>query len=423
MRFCLLAQVTAAHCSVTLETYSTMTGLPSVFKSKNVLNAKVLQMAVAHSWNSTPLLLRLITQEQKEILLVATDDAKTSLMSMQKGVAYNITVPGACVKQSDAAKTGVPCKTELRMRYKVQFDRDTATWPTQVPYQFVKFVELSKVDEGSWVDVIGFVTEIRETVSRDIKAAKGPAYTLQSREIILQSGEFHESVELLGGHTDMTIKVGDVMAVRQAKMSSWNQIRKLSTGVSTHIVVNPAAASNIDAPVKPRDASTPTKKAAGTKDIKIMTLQDIRVQRDALLRAVRVEGQDPKTVRVEAATKAKFVSYDNGLFETGFPFYGSDEQPMMKFPVVLQDETGQLSRVTLWHDACQKLFQTDAPTCLNLWQACDSDEGKEEMLEKLNAQIDTTFQFWMTLTAWCPENDIQKAMIRVSINQITDASV
>ena len=89
-------------------------------------------------------------------MLVATDNANTSVMSIQKGIAYNITVPGACVKQSDAAKIGV-CQTELRMCCKVQFDRDTDEWPTQIPYQFVKFVDLAKVDDGAWVDIIGFV--------------------------------------------------------------------------------------------------------------------------------------------------------------------------------------------------------------------------------------------------------------------------
>ena len=35
-------------------------------------------------------------------------------------------------------------------------------------------------------------------------------------------------------------------------------------------------------------------------------------------------------------------------------------------------------------------------------------------------ETETTFQFWMTLAAWCPENDVEKAMIRVSINQVTN---
>ena len=60
-----------------------MIGLPSVFKQNNVFNAKILEKHIAKSWSSQSLLLRMINQQQQEILLIATDKAKESLMEIE----------------------------------------------------------------------------------------------------------------------------------------------------------------------------------------------------------------------------------------------------------------------------------------------------------------------------------------------------
>ena len=394
--------------------------LPSVFRKKNILNAKVLEKAEARSWQTQPLVLRLLTQEQQEMLVVASDQAKISLMQIEKGIVYDFTIPGACMKKSDAQKTGVDCSVEARLRYRVEFVRAKEGWPTKIPFQFKNFVDLAQIPDGAWVDVVGFVDAIGEVCERDIRPENGISYTLVSRDIVLRSGEFHEILQLLGEHTTTKLQTGDILAVRQAKMTTWNQVRQLSTGIVTHLIVNPSSECGVQTPVKAEDPSSPTKKAAGMKDVKVITLTEVCHQRESMKQAVRNETEDSKKVRFEGVTRAMIEPFDEAIFEAGFPFFGSDDRPQMKFPVVLKDSSSFTLPVTLWNDACCKLFGVDAAHCVNLWGDCESSEGKVALLAVLNKRRDETLKFWFTFTTWCPDDDVTRAVVRVSVNQVTD---
>ena len=398
------------------------TALPSVFKNKNVFNAKVLEKVEACSWASQPLVLRLINRDQQEIMAIASDAAKTNLAHIEKGVVYNFIVPGACVKKSDPEKTGVDCTLELRLRNHAEAAPALEGWPAKVPFNFTRFIDLAQLPDQTWVDVVGFVHRDGDVTRRVVTQSGGASYTLLSREIMLQSGDFHETLELLGEHSALRVKVGDVVAVRQAKLTTWNQVRKLSTGIVTHLIINPTAEDEVLSPVKLEDPTSPTKKAAGMKEMTEVTLAEVAQQRDALLRKVREEGASPKLQVFHGVTHASYIEYDDSIFETGYPFYGTDENPLMKIPAVLQDSHSHRFRVTLWNDACNKLFEVDASSCVDLWGHCESASGKQQLLERFNRHTGKTFKFWLTLSVWCPDDDISKAMIRASVNQITDVS-
>ena len=268
--------------------------LPSVFKSRNVFNAKVLEKVEACAWASQPLVLRLINRDCQEIMAIASDAAKTNLAHVEKGVVYNFIVPGACVKKSDPEKTGVDCTVELRLRNRIEAERASEGWREKISFNFTRFVDLAQLPDQTWVDVVGFLHRDADVTKRVVTQNGGASYTLYSREIVLQSGEFHETLELLGEHSALTLRVGDVVAVRQAKLTTWNQVRKLSTGIVTHIIVNPTAEDEVSPPVKLEDPTSPTKKAAGMKDVTEVTLAEIIQQRDILLRRVRDEHALPK---------------------------------------------------------------------------------------------------------------------------------
>ena len=95
-KFCVVWWVTSFSLACIM-----VTAMPSVFKSKNVFNAKILEKAEACSWVSQPLVFRLINHDGQEIMAIASDAAKTKLAHIEKGVVYNFIVPGACVKKSD----------------------------------------------------------------------------------------------------------------------------------------------------------------------------------------------------------------------------------------------------------------------------------------------------------------------------------
>ena len=101
---------------------------------------------------------------------------------------------------------------------------------------------------------------------------------------------------------------------------------------------------------------------------------------------------------------------------------GSDDNPQMKFPAVLQDSSSSTLHVTLWNDACRKLFGVDAAHCVNLWADCENPEGKEALLTVLNKSTQESFKFWFTFTAWCPDDDVTKVVVRASVNQVTDTT-
>ena len=112
------------------------------------------------------------------------------------------------------------------------------------------FVDLAQKEVSSWVNIVGIVSDVD---SNSVSAS------LPKKTITLQSGEFHELLDLLDQKASLDIKLGNVVAVKGCKVEEYRQTRKLSAAHLTYVFVNPPFNGDIVKP-EPAQPDSPTKK-------------------------------------------------------------------------------------------------------------------------------------------------------------------
>ena len=259
---------------------------------------------------------------------------------------------------------------------------------------------------------MGIVSKIGHLESKEIPAKDGrPAYTMKSRRIQLQSGEFHEDLELLGKATDTQCRIGDVLAVHKCKSKEYNNRRKLTTGMLTFLEVNPSGRAVTAPEAPPQD--TPTKKATRSTTLLPLPIQGAR----SFIQRFLADYQEARATAEEKRNCliiGKYRKYDESIFET-YPFHGADNAPQVRINGVIYDSRGELRGVIFWNDAAEVLFQSDAATLLGLWEGCDQEQQKKAFLETLDRHSDREFKFFCRVKLFQPTG-ANRDRARVDIN-------
>ena len=92
-----------------------------------------------------------------------------------------------------------------------------------MPYDFTPFQNLNQLDGDVFLDIIGLVKEIHMQADQDKK------------KIILVNDAYEKDVFLQGSHAHLDVKVGDVLALKSARISKWKHYRNVMTGCLTFI--------------------------------------------------------------------------------------------------------------------------------------------------------------------------------------------
>ena len=72
----------------------------SVFRRFNDYEGKVLVKATP-DWSTSTVLLRMLDQDNVELMITRIQDGKTSCDVMEEGRIYNVRIPGQCVKRNN----------------------------------------------------------------------------------------------------------------------------------------------------------------------------------------------------------------------------------------------------------------------------------------------------------------------------------
>ncbi len=391
------------------------TDLPlNIFTAKNRLNAKILVKVSPPDWSTETLLIHMVTKTGAQTVFIVTKDALTTFKTVEENRIYDFEVPGRCVKKADISiKHGVAATMEVRIAYPIKFYLAVEGWPTLLQYVIIPFVNLPQKEEGSWVDVLAVVAKFitkPETEKRAERAARGglagrpgqqATRSVRKRVIEICSGTFHETLELLGRHADLPIKESDRIALKGCKISKWHGKYKLSTGFLTVVEINPPVSSLLPK-VATDDLGGTTKKAmsSGFELTSMTVTQAIDTQMQWKQSLQQGEGDtEPRQVKIVG----RVAQFDETLFAES-PFYGTDEEPLMRLRVKVLGEGRGLSGVTLWDDAVRVIFQTDGKTFYGLWEKCIDAEGRHDLLDELNSCIDRDFQFIGSMKTWSPSN-------------------
>ena len=358
-------------------------------------NAKVLVKTKPGSWSEATYLLRCIEEDGNESMLTVTGDAALAQFdNVEEDRVYNFEIPGTCVKANTTAdKNGFDGNTEVKLQSPIKLQVAKEAWPTKVQYDPTPFINLTQVELGTWVDVVGTVQRV------------DAANILQPRTVTLQSGEFHETLELQGHETldkaSLTISIGDVLAVRGCTIIEYEQgcfgVRVLSTGFLTYIEANPRNNETVIAPATP-EAGTPTKKAIKNRYLEAHTLEkhivkDMVTFVKEFLNQFRSGQVGP--YRQRYIVLGKIDAFD--LVMTHWP--RNSKHPFFAPELDIQlfadisDDTGTM-RVQILHEAAQNFLQTDAETLRGLWQSRDTAIGRAAFLGELNKDIEHAFNLF-----------------------------
>ena len=209
----------------------------SVFRKSNDYKAKVLVKATPE-WNTPTMLLRCVEEDGKEMTLTMSNKAYESCIDIQEQRVYVFKVPGACVKKNTSAnRTGAAGDVEVKMTYPVKYSLAATSFPTKVQYELTGFMDLAQAEPGTWHDIYGQVVQVGDKQERSDKNNK----TLLSKEVVLRSGDFHETLDLLGAHSELKVLVGNRLVAKGVKINEWNHVRKLSTSFLTYVEIDPPA--------------------------------------------------------------------------------------------------------------------------------------------------------------------------------------
>ena len=366
----------------------------SRFKLRNNVHVRLLMMATPESWNPPTLLLRLIQAHGEELYIHATGDARVSLLGMNSEEVYELEIPGVSVRQNtNVKKNGVESKFEVRISTAMTVKSSPQVWPLKVQYNFIPLNEMEKLHVGDIIDVQGFVLE---DVVETSEAGKLCKKTFQ-----LIMGEHAVQVELLGAHAAVMVAREDFFAFHGMKVTSWQTERKLTTNFLSYVARNPPDLRKRHAQDLP-DASSPKKKAMKLEKKNILSLEDVFVAERNLQYTATTELEksgllQPQKQHVQF--QAQYKRFDEEVFLKETPFYEKSKRMIPRFQAVLTDGTSELP-VTLWGGATEGLFQCDKETLWSKWSNCEADEGQQEFLNTLNANIGKSFLFSCTLQTW-----------------------
>ena len=392
--------------------------VPSVFNKTNVWKGKILRFHQPANWSPDTLLLRVLGVDGLEIPMFLTGGAIAAEKETRENTTYDFIIDGATVKQNrSGVKQGIQGPIEIRTKYTLKKNISKSNFPTRIKYDMVSFIDLAQKNDDEWLDIVGVVAEICDTTSKTIvpKDTQKPTWSLRTRLILLQSGEFHEEVELAGNHCEVACKIGDTMAFHGGKLKEVNHKRRYTTGLMTVIEVNPGPNETIPLTAK-ADENTTTRKATCCTRTSPLSVSETLALKDAFVLSATENPQVLKEKR-SFQMEARIAPLDDSFFACGQPFFGTDSDPLMRIRANLQIDRNILKGVTIWDAAARSLFALDAATLIGKWNLCADPAAQTDLLQALNACGDKKFRLFCSMKLWSPSDDQSKISVSYHVHQ------
>ena len=363
----------------------------SPFKQKEIL-VKLLVKSTAQ-WSEPTVLLRLLSPTSKQYCCYLTEtDASNSVAAMEADRFYRLTVPPKCVKTNDQGPSkyfGMPDTISLRFKYPVQFALATAeasnSFPGTLAYNFLPLATLEQKPDGSFVDLLGRITQIDAS---DLCAQ------LPKLVLTVTAGDHYEKIECLGAHAQMGFQENQILACKGLMLKTYRGNRACSTTLLTHFLLNAGATVGTVAP--PSCQGSPCKKATLTRASQELTTLLVKDLAESMLQ---------ETTRTVPSTLPSGVCSLRGHLLpltmdnfTSAPTYEKNGIPKIRFQADCADRHGMLKYVTVWDTAARQLLQVNGTGLLELWGECEDEGGIAAFLEQMNLFKDKEYEFLLEVS-------------------------
>ena len=357
----------------------------SPFKEK-VLEATLLTKCDAN-WKTPTTVLRLLSPSSVEYCAFLTDGAIASAISMEPGRIYRITVPAKTVKRGDGGPAkyfGIRNDVTMKFRFPLKFSLvppgEVAAFSGSVTYAFVAFSTLDQAEDGSYVDLLGRVTDVDKSALTN---------SLPKQVITVCNGDFYETLEFLGERALMEVAVDDVLACKGLMLKSWKGTRTCSTTLLTYVAKSPAA--SVGTVTEASTGESPKKKATMARNCPTMTALNVLDSANKM----KSDYERAPGVSMPSFTcmfRGRLLEITMDALESA-PIFEKDGVAKVRFPADLVDGSGTLKRATVWDNAAREMLKVNGSGLLALWEGCDEAGGEEVFLRTMNAAKDTDYDF------------------------------
>jgi len=340
------------------------------------------------TWDPPTILLRCLHLAGGEYLLKFMANAQVSAKSAEVWRWYIFAIPGRCVQMREDiyVKTGVPTVLDVRLWHSPKKTISPVAYSVPMPFRACSFSDLTQKEENDWVDIVGVISIVDDS---------GLQFLLPKLELTLRSGCHHEKVELLGKQSSIAVRVKDTVAFHSVQVKQYKGTRKLTAGFCTVIIVNPVDQPNIPA-VAEFEFESPSKKVMTAKGVIKMTSHAIK---DALntVRLAAEKGERPESITClfHGYVKPKLFAE----FRTA-PYYGSDENPKIKYTATLADGHGEIPFATIWNDASRNILQHTGSEIVALWENCGELDGRCSFIDVVNENAGKAMEFTCDISVW-----------------------
>ena len=79
-------------------------------------------------------------------------------------------------------------------------------------------------------------------------------------------------------------------------------------------------------------------------------------------------------------------AFGDEIFEGQTPFFNMESTSRMRLHATLRDDEAHIS-ATIWDKAARVLCKRSAASMLELWEACDDEDGKQAFRDVLNENL------------------------------------
>lgn len=369
------------------------------------LTAMVVSRARPLGWDRDTVLLRLVLRSEEEVLLMATQQACEGFDAMQKGRIYEINLKGSYVKNAQSSpKYNIRNQFEIKVSKSCRIVSSSETWALKFPYAFAPWETLDQVQKDAFVDIIGRVLEP--------PCVDPNSSSLQKAVVLLGSGNYTQSVELLGEHAAVQIAVNDVVAFAGLKTKEYQKERSLGTTLLTILEVNPSSSSRIPR-VPKSNTDEPKRKAMRMLEGEILTVNQVK----SLAMEMQNDAKNNKdTCQKDFFMQGTFKPFDNLLFMKDVLIVGEGLREKLCWPAVLVDTTGEIP-VKVWEKPCITIFDMNTSKFREKWeQGVESVDQREQILAVLNANLDCTYRMYCSMRVWSFGGKVIQYKVDVNVN-------
>ncbi len=381
----------------------------SSFARMNTIEGHILAKAKPLNWSTPTMLQRVLCRDETEIMFHVTGKALQQFEALEEYRAYVFQVPGTCVKPNKSQdKNGVGGEKMIRITKEIGIQLSTEAWPLKVPYAPIALSNLNQQPVGTFVDIVAYAVD----VPGEVREAG-----LRKRDLELANEEHVVVLELLEEKMNIQVQKGDLVAVRGAKVSEYQGARSLSTSYLSFIEVRPTGLAPGMMGTKPEDGS-PLRKAMRMTAAAPLSLADLSIRMQRLSYDVLNPGTgdlQKAPTQVNFHTSAHVKPFEADIFDKDPPYYEANGVLRLKVKGTLLNNGTEVP-VTFWPDAARELFKTDAGTLQGLWEQCESEEGRQRLLDTLNAHVAKLYMMQGAMKPWTHGKDGGKVSIQVNIN-------